>query len=92
MRNKDEGNAMWKHCVMQHGGERVEISGKVRRTFQKAMQRQIHEAVLIEKSGADILMNSKSEFRQAPIVRVVTTGGLTQTQEERATARMSRPR
>ena len=85
--NKNETNAMVKHCIIQHGGEAAEFSVTVKGVFQKPMQRQIHEAVMIERSEAAILMNSRSEFRQAPIIRVVTTRGLLQTQEERGERR-----
>ena len=33
-------------------------------------------------TSADIVLNSKSEFRQAPIIRVVPTNGLQEEQEE----------
>ena len=44
------------------------------------------EADLIGMSDDECLMNSKSEFHQAPLVRVVATTGLQDGQEERLDA------
>ena len=44
------------------------------------MVRQVNEAVRIEMSKADCIMNSKSEFHQAPLVRVVPVNGLVEEQ------------
>ena len=46
------------------------------RVFQSCLQRQVNEAVRISSSKADLVMNSKSEFHQAPIVRVTVAAGL----------------
>ena len=46
------------------------------------MARQVNEGVRINRSKADCLMNSKSEFHQHPVVRVVPTRGLQQEQGE----------
>ena len=40
----------------------------------------VNEAVRIEMSKADCVMNSKSEFHQAPLVRVVPVSGLVEEQ------------
>ena len=44
----------------------------------------------IDSSKADCLMNSKTEFHQAPLVRVVPTTGLLDEQEDRVELRESR--
>ena len=46
------------------------------------MMRQIHERVMVMKSNSDFVMNSRSEFHQPPIVRVLPARGLLQSQEE----------
>ena len=46
------------------------------------MARQVNEGVRIKRSKADFLMNSKSEFHQHPVVRVVPMRGLQQEQGE----------
>ena len=65
---------------MEHGGEKVEFSMKVLGSFQSSMARQVNEGVRIKRSKADCLMNSKSEFHQHPVVRVVPMRGIQQEQ------------
>ena len=48
--------------------------------FGSCLVRQVNEAVRIEMSTADCVMNSKSEFHQAPLVRVVPVNGLVEDQ------------
>ena len=74
-------NAMAKHCRIQHNGNIVQFSVESAGTHQTAMRRQINEAVRIAQSEADLILNSKSEFHQAPLTRVVPVSGLTQDQE-----------
>ena len=54
---------------------------KMLKTFNSCLDRQVNEAVRIIITKADIVLNSKSEFRQAPIIRVVPTTGLQEEQE-----------
>ena len=54
-----------------------------RATCTLSQVRQVNEAVRIGMSDAECLMNSKSEFHQAPLVRVVATTGLQDEQDER---------
>ena len=61
---------------LAHNGEKQDFSMEVVGSFQSCLKRQINEAVRITSSQADFIMNSKSEFHQAPIVRVVATNGL----------------
>ena len=72
---------MWKHCVVEHDGNKAEFEMKILRTFNSCLDRQVNEAVRIIITKADIVMNSKSEFCQAPIIRVVPTTGLQEEQE-----------
>ena len=46
------------------------------------LARQVNEGVRIKRSKADCLMNSKSEFHQHPVVRVVPMRGIQQEQGE----------
>ena len=59
------------------------------RCFSSCLERLCNEAVRITSSEAEIIMNSKSEWHQAPIVRVVPTTGLQvgQGEEEGSTSR-----
>ena len=79
---EEEDNTLWKHCQLEHGGEKVEFSMKVLGSFQSSMARQVNEGVRIKRSKADCLMNSKSEFHQHPVVRVVPMRGIQQEQGE----------
>ena len=82
LRLESEENALWKHCMIEHEGQHVEFSMKVLESFQSAMARQVNEGVRIKRSKADCVMNSKSEFHQHPVVRVVPMRGIQQEQGE----------
>ena len=66
LRLKDEENALWKHCLVEHNGIEAEFSMKQTNVFKSCLTRQVNEAVRIEMSTADCIMNSKAEFHQAP--------------------------
>ena len=70
LRNEREESPLWKHCQLAHNGEKQDFSMEVVGSFHSCLERQINEAVRITSSQADFIMNSKSEFHQAPIVRV----------------------
>jgi hypothetical protein len=67
---------MYKHCVVQHSGQIAEFEVSVVGSFTGAMRRQVNEGVRIVRSESAITLNSKSEWRQAPIVRVQPVRGL----------------
>ena len=48
---------------MAHGGEKVDFTMTALRSFRSCLKRQVNEAVRISSSQADILLNSKSEWR-----------------------------
>ena len=76
IRSKQEKNAFNKHLVIYHPdkvGDTKAFDIKIEQTFTKTIDRQVAEAVKIKNSKADILMNSKAEFHQPAIHRVVTT-------------------
>ena len=76
IRNKNEENAMWKHCVKHHRGDRAEFKMKITSTFKDPLSRLIREGVNIVAGNEDILMNSKAEFKQGAVGRVRLTRGL----------------
>ena len=80
LRRRDEENALWKHCIVEHNGELAEFSMKTIGVFSSCLARQINEAVRIAMSKSDCIMNSKSEFHQAPLVRVIPVMGLVEEQ------------
>ena len=75
-------NALWKHCLVEHDGVKAEFLMKCLGVFYSCLVRQVNEAVRIEMSQADCVMNSKAEFHQAPLVRVVPVTGLQEEQGE----------
>ena len=83
LRLEDQENALYKHCVLEHGGRRADFSMRALGSFQSCLERQVNEAVRIGSSKAECIMNSKAEFHQAPLVRVVTVVGLEEEQGER---------
>ena len=75
-------NPLWKHCTLEHGGEKVEFTMTALGSFRSCLKRQVNESVRISSSQADILLNSKSEFHQAPLTRLVAFTGLHNDQGE----------
>ena len=76
LKNKKEESPLWKHCVLEHEGVIQEFQMRALGGFRSCLARQTNEAVRILNSKAQIVMNSKSEFHQAPIVRVSIGRGL----------------
>ena len=76
LRLKDENNALWKHRVLEHGVVKQKFKMKCLGGSRSCLERQVNEAVRIEMSKADCVMNSRARFHQAPLVRVVTVVGL----------------
>ena len=76
LRNRKEDSPLWKHCVVEHNSVQQVFSMKALGTFSSCLSRQTNEAVRILNSKAQTVMNSKSEFQQAPILRVIIARGL----------------
>ena len=56
---------------------------KALRSFKSCLQRQVNEAVRISATKVDVIvMNSRNEFHQAPIIRVVAATSLHASQGE----------
>ena len=88
LRNESEENPLWKHCQLIHDGEKQSFKMEVVGCFKSCLERQVNEAVRIASSEADHVLNSRSEFHQAPIIRQVVTRGLLGEQgEEEVVAR-----
>ena len=69
-------NAFAKHLNIFHPeaeGDKEAFNMKILQTFKKPLERKITEAVLINNSKANIKMNSKAEFHQPAVTRVITT-------------------
>ena len=76
LRNEVEESPLWKHCTLEHGGEKVDFCMTALKSFRSCLKRQVNESVRISSSQADILLNSKNEFHQAPMTRLVAFTGL----------------
>ena len=73
---KDLSNAFAKHLNIFHPeaeGDKEAFNMKILQTFNKPLERKVTEAVLINNSKANIKMNSKAEFHQPAVARVITT-------------------
>ena len=66
---QDENSFMFKHQTEYHNNQPPDWSFKVIKSFKDPLSRQVGEAMLI-KNHQGILLNSKAEFHQAPLVRV----------------------
>ena len=77
IRRREEKNGLWKHSQMHHGGElkREDLEMKVIETHRTPLTRQIHEGVEIETNQADIIMNSKTEWNQSRLPRIMIESG-----------------
>ena len=80
LRLEDEKNMLWKHCQIVHDGARAEFKLTVLRNYYGCLERQVNKAVRITMFDGDMIMKSKSEWNQAPLVRVVPTNGLQEDQ------------
>ena len=81
MKSGDLSNAFAKHLREDHpdaDARQVEnvLEFDVIRTFEKPLERQVAEAVAIHSCKADKLLNSKSEWEQPAVERLVVTRDL----------------
>ena len=73
--NKDLVNSpLWRHCVEQHGGEMQAFTMSVTGSYKNdTMIRQITEAVQINNTDPDSLMNDRAEWNMTRVPRTVIT-------------------
>ena len=67
-----------KHIVEEHpdaglGQIATIIDFQVLRTFEKPLERQVAEAVAIQSCKADMVLNSKAEWEQPAVERLIVT-------------------
>ena len=76
---KSDDNPIWKHSELHHNSDnQIGFNMKVTGRFAKPMIRQENEAIRIRESGAIHEMNSRSEFHQPVIIRLVPTSNISQ--------------
>ena len=83
---KDIGNAFAKHLAEEHPERQGDIAAfkfTILKTYRKSLYRQVAEAVKIYGSQATIVLNSKAEWHQPSIDRVVVTRDLPERQQVR---------
>ena len=90
MEGKVEKNSLWKHSTIHHEGklEKKDLEMKVVERHRSPLTRQIHEGVELEMNKAEIVLNSKSEWKHAKIPRIVIEVG--EEREEDCSSGMSR--
>ena len=65
-----KNSPLWRHCRDFHGSTMQEFQMKVTGTFKNdAMLRQITEAVQIESTNPDSLMNTRAEWNMTRVPR-----------------------
>ena len=83
---KDTGNAFAKHLAEEHPERQGNVASfkfTVLKTYRKSLYRQVAEAVKIYGSQATIVLNSKAEWHQPSVDRVVITRDLPERQQVR---------
>jgi hypothetical protein len=78
-RRQVEKSALAKHMAIQHGGKKGKFTMEITGLFQSCVARQGDEGMRVREAEqdaeVDIVMNSKSEFHQPPLVRLVAMRG-----------------
>ena len=72
MKNQEKHSFMYKHMMKEHGDDvtNVEFDWKVLSKHQKPLQRQLAEAIQIDKKSPEVNLNSKNEFFKQSIKRI----------------------
>ena len=68
---------------MEHGGREADFRMDLVSAHSSCLERQVHEIVRIVGTKAEVILNNKSDFQQAPLVRLVAMTGL---QEEQSSS------
>ena len=76
LRLKDEANPLLKHCLLAHRIIKAEFKMLLVGVHRTPLVRPLNKAVRIIISRAEFIMNSKSEWHQAPLVHVIPMCGL----------------
>ena len=69
---KVDQSPLWRHCVEQHRGEMQSFQMSVTGSYRNdAMLRQISEAVQINNTDVDLIMNDRAEWNMTRLPRTV---------------------
>jgi hypothetical protein len=81
MRKEDLQSPLWKHCTIVHQSRHVKFEVEVTGTHKTVLERLTDELVRIKVSESDTILNSKNDWTQPPLIRVVpVTGNRLETQ------------
>ena len=88
------GKPLWEHAREDHEGEmrREWFKMTMVKKHQTALQRQIREALAIEGSGADVILNKKCEWNGSRIPRLRVEVGVKLDEEDRDEKGAKRPK
>ena len=65
---------LWRHCVDEHGGVGQQFGMSVTGSYRNdTMIRQITEAVQIDRTDSNILMNDRAEWNMTSLPRTLIT-------------------
>jgi hypothetical protein len=73
--SKKEDSPLWKHCSIHHQERVVKFDMVVTGVHKSAMERLNNEIVRIKTDDSDVIMNSKNDWAQPALVRVVAVTG-----------------
>jgi hypothetical protein len=79
---KDLESPLWKHCSIHHQETAVPFTMEVTGIYKSAGNRLSNKIVRIRSSNSNIVLNSKNDWAQPAMIRVVPTmGNIMETQE-----------
>jgi hypothetical protein len=96
LEKKSEDSPLWKHSSIHHPDETATFKMEVTGKHRTVLVRMCDEIVRIKTSNSNVLMNSKNDWNQPALVRVVAVSGNSQesqpgdtqpTRQERRSAR-----
>jgi hypothetical protein len=73
--NELEDSPLWKHCQLIHSGTHVQFSMETTGVFKSCEERQTNEGSRVKTSEVKHILNSKSQWHQPPIHRIVVDVG-----------------
>ena len=86
VRNRVESNAFHKHLEIhhpEHQGDMSVFKCKVIGTYKRSLDRQVAEGVQLERSEADLVLNSRAEFHGSAVPRVTVSHDTRDTRDTR---------
>ena len=69
--NKASDSHIYKHWQNEHAGRETEFQFQIIKFFSSPLDRQVSEAVRIERTGAQKILNSKAGYNRARLPRIV---------------------